>query len=109
MDIENTGAVTSKPVTANNGAGSPGYTEYIAENVDDLKRDLSSRQIQMMTIGGTMGTTLFVSIGWGLIEGGPGSLLIGFLLYGTFLASVNNCMAEVIFFFFLFRLSSRPH
>lgn len=73
----------------------PGYTEFVAENVDDLKRDLSSRQIQMMTIGGTIGTALFVSIGWGLIQGGPGSLLIGFLLYASFMACVNSCMAEV--------------
>lgn len=77
-------------------ADGQGYTEeYVSDNVDDLQRKLGSRQIQMMTIGGTIGTALFVSIGWGLIQGGPGSLLIGFLLYASFLGCTNNCMAEV--------------
>lgn len=67
----------------------------ITENVDDLQRRLSGRQIQMITIGGSIGTALFVSIGSGLTAGGPGSLLIGFILYSCFLALVNNCMAEV--------------
>lgn len=67
----------------------------VAESRDGLKRTLSPRQIQMMTIGGTIGTALFVSIGYGLINGGPGSLLIGFLLYATFLGSTNSCIAEV--------------
>ena len=70
-------------------------TGIITENVDDLKRRLSGRQMQMITIGGSIGTALFVSIGSGLTEGGPGSLLIAFALYCFFLAAVNNCMAEV--------------
>jgi amino acid transporter len=78
-----------------NAVDSEGYTEGVVDNVDDLKRRLSSRQIQMLTIGGTIGTALFVSIGYGLIQAGPGSLLIGFLMYASFLACVNNCMAEV--------------
>jgi amino acid transporter len=78
-----------------NAVDSEGHTEGVVENVDDLKRRLSSRQIQMLTIGGTIGTALFVSIGYGLIQAGPGSLLIGFLMYASFLACVNNCMAEV--------------
>lgn len=41
------------------------------------------------------GTGLFVSIGYGLIEGGPGSLLIAFTIYSCWLGLVNNCMAEM--------------
>jgi yeast amino acid transporter len=70
----------------------------IVENVDDLKRRLSGRQIQMITIGGSIGTALFVSIGSGLVQGGPGSLFIAFVLYCFFLAAVNNCMAEMAVF-----------
>jgi yeast amino acid transporter len=70
----------------------------ITENVDDLKRRLSGRQIQMITIGGSIGTALFVSIGSGLVQGGPGSLFIAFILYCFFLAAVNNCMAEMAVF-----------
>jgi amino acid transporter len=70
----------------------------VIENVDDLKRRLTGRQIQMITIGGSIGTALFVSIGSGLIQGGPGSLLIAFTIYCCFLALVNNCMAEMSVF-----------
>jgi amino acid transporter len=70
----------------------------VTENVDDLKRRLSGRQIQMITIGGSIGTALFVSIGSGLVQGGPGSLFIAFILYCFFLAAVNNCMAEMAVF-----------
>jgi amino acid transporter len=70
----------------------------IVENVDELQRKLSGRQIQMITIGGSIGTALFVSIGGGLVQGGPGSLLIAFILYCVWLAAVNNCMAEMAVF-----------
>jgi len=60
-----------------------------------LKRNLSGRQLQMIAIGGSIGTALFVSIGYGLIEGGPASLLIAFMMYSAFLGTVNNCMAEM--------------
>lgn len=71
---------------------------FITGNVDDLQRKLSSRQIQMIAIGGSIGTALFVSIGSGLIEGGPGSLFLAFIIYSCFLGLVNNCMAEMAIF-----------
>lgn len=71
------------------------HAGVVVDNVDDLKRRLSGRQIQMITIGGSIGTALFVSIGSGLTAGGPGSLLIAFMMYCVWLASVNNCIAEM--------------
>lgn len=72
----------------------------IAETVavDGLHRRLSNRQIQWIAIGGSIGTALFVSIGWGLVEGGPGSLFIAFAGYSVILALANNCMAEMTVF-----------
>lgn len=64
-------------------------------NKDALQRHLGNRQIQMIAIGGSIGTALFVSIGNGLMDGGPGSLLIAFALYSALLGLVNNCMAEM--------------
>lgn len=49
----------------------------------------------MIAIGGSIGTALFVSIGYGLIEGGPGNLLLGFTIYSVFLSLVNSCVAEM--------------
>lgn len=69
-----------------------------AVSVDGLHRTLKNRHVQLIAIGGTIGTALFVSIGFGLIEGGPGSLLIAFTMYSVFLASVNNSMAEMAVF-----------
>lgn len=65
-------------------------------NADALQRHLGKRQIQMIAIGGTIGTALFVSIGGGLVKGGPGSLLIAYTLYSCLLALVNNCIAEMV-------------
>ncbi|KAF1979040.1 amino acid transporter-like protein [Bimuria novae-zelandiae CBS 107.79] len=71
---------------------------HTTDVVDGLHRRLSNRQIQWIAIGGSIGTALFVSIAWGLVEGGPGSLFIAFTLYCGILALANNCMAEMTVF-----------
>lgn len=68
---------------------------HLGDNADGLHRRLNNRQIQLIAIGGSIGTALFVSIGGGLWKGGPGSLLIAFILYPCILALVNNSMAEM--------------
>lgn len=65
------------------------------ENTDNLKRQLDNRQIQLIAIGGGIGTALFVSIGSGLYHGGPGSLLLAYFAQCIFLAMINNCLAEM--------------
>lgn len=60
-----------------------------------LHRNLTNRQIQLIAIGGSIGTALFISIAWGLIEGGPGSLLTSWIVYCCFLACVNSSLAEM--------------
>ncbi|KAF2708094.1 amino acid transporter-like protein [Pleomassaria siparia CBS 279.74] len=69
-----------------------------SEEIQGLHRRLSNRQIQWIAIGGSIGTALFVSIGWGLIEGGPGSLFLSFVIYAFFLGLANSCMAEMTIF-----------
>ncbi|KPM42831.1 General amino acid permease AGP2 [Neonectria ditissima] len=64
-------------------------------NVDNLQRHLGNRQIQLIAVGGSIGTALFVSIGSGLMQGGPGSLFLAYTLYSVIMALVNNCMAEM--------------
>jgi amino acid transporter len=44
-------------------------------------RKLKSRHIQLIGIGGTIGTALYVQIGRGLMNGGPGSLFLAFTLW----------------------------
>lgn len=68
---------------------------HMGDNPDGLQRRLNNRQIQLIAIGGSIGTALFVSIGGGLAKGGPASLLIAFTLYPLVLALVNNSIAEM--------------
>ncbi|KAI6801886.1 putative amino acid permease [Hortaea werneckii] len=65
------------------------------ENADGLHRRLKNRQIQLLAIGGSIGTALFVSIGTGLQHAGPANLLIAFIIQSCMLALVNNCIAEM--------------
>ncbi|KAJ4258853.1 hypothetical protein NW762_007940 [Fusarium torreyae] len=67
----------------------------LGPNVDHLQRKLGNRQVQLIAIGGSIGTASFVSIGTGLIKGGPGSLLIAYTIYSCMLGLVNNCIAEM--------------
>ncbi len=67
----------------------------MADNADNLQRHLGNRQIQLIAIGGSIGTALFVSIGSGLYHGGPGSLFLAYSIQCIFLAMINNCLAEM--------------
>ncbi|KAJ4387669.1 Basic amino-acid permease [Gnomoniopsis smithogilvyi] len=49
---------------------------------DKLRRSLSPRQVQMIAIGGTIGTGLFLGTGKALATGGPASLLICYAIVG---------------------------
>lgn len=76
---------------------SPGSPElaHHGDNADGLQRRLNNRQIQLIAIGGSIGTALFVSIGGGLARGGAGSLFVAYTLYTLVLALVNNSVAEM--------------
>lgn len=48
---------------------------------DNTHRQLKPRHIQLIGIGGTIGTALYVQIGRGLLNGGPASLFIAFTFW----------------------------
>lgn len=77
---------------ARTGSTVPGE---VTGNDDGLHRRLGNRQIQLLAIGGSIGTALFVSIGTALWQGGPGSLFLAYLIYSGIIGLVNNCMAEM--------------
>lgn len=81
-------------VVQHNGAHDVDAGEIVSDN-HGLKRHLTNRKVQMIAIGGSIGTAMFVSIGEALNYGGPGSLLISYTLYACVLALVNNAMAEM--------------
>lgn len=79
----------------------------------DLHRRLGAKEIQLLAIGGAIGTcrhcntilfskemyintrlsflALFVQMGATLPKGGPAGLFLGFLIYGTVMLCVNQC------------------
>ncbi|EAU31786.1 conserved hypothetical protein [Aspergillus terreus NIH2624] len=64
-------------------------------DADGLQRRLSQRPIQLISIGGSIGTALFVTIGEALTKAGPAGLLLAYAVYNIMLAMVNNSMAEM--------------
>ncbi|KAL4884848.1 amino acid transporter [Aspergillus karnatakaensis] len=69
--------------------------DTISPENDRLQRRLSYRQVQIMAMGGSIGTALFINIGGGLAKGGPLSLLLAFIIYSCILSCVNNSVAEM--------------
>ncbi|KAK7408343.1 general amino acid permease agp2 [Neonectria punicea] len=63
---------------------------------DSTHRKLKARHIQLIGIGGTIGTALYVQIGKGLLNGGPASLFIAFTIWCSFILAITLCMAEMV-------------
>ncbi|KAK4134706.1 hypothetical protein BT67DRAFT_402605 [Trichocladium antarcticum] len=63
---------------------------------DNTHRTLKARHIQLIGIGGTIGTALYVQIGKGVISGGPASLFLAFTIWCSFILAVTVGMAEMV-------------
>ncbi|GAA6000489.1 hypothetical protein JCM10207_008035 [Rhodosporidiobolus poonsookiae] len=61
-----------------------------------LQRQLSSRQVSMISIAGTIGTGLFLGTGGSLATGGPGSLLVNYSLVGGLIFLLIHCVGEMV-------------
>ncbi|KAF2405520.1 amino acid permease [Trichodelitschia bisporula] len=64
-----------------------------------LARKLKGRHLQMIAIGGSIGTGLFVGSGSALANGGPASLLIAFMLIGIMLYCTVHALGEMAVLF----------
>lgn len=64
-----------------------------------LARELKGRHLQMIAIGGSIGTGLFVASGRALSEGGPASVLIAYLVIGIMLFCTIQALGELAVIF----------
>ncbi|PLW16975.1 hypothetical protein PCASD_10902 [Puccinia coronata f. sp. avenae] len=61
-----------------------------------LCRSMKTRHIQMISIGGMIGTGLFLGTGESLANGGPLGLMMGFLIMGTVVWNVMASLGEMV-------------
>ncbi|RYP51777.1 hypothetical protein DL769_010763 [Monosporascus sp. CRB-8-3] len=63
---------------------------------NETKRGLSPRHVQLMAIGGSIGTGLWVGVGGVLSKSGPLSLILGYAFWGLlYVWPLNLCVAEM--------------
>jgi amino acid transporter len=67
----------------------------LEEGKGELHAKLKGRHMQMIAIGGSIGAGLFVGAGGALASGGPGSLIIDFIITGFMLLMTVNALGEL--------------
>ncbi|KAJ9136921.1 Proline permease [Pleurostoma richardsiae] len=78
----------------------PGITQIVAgglldERYEITHRGLKSRHAQMIALGGTIGTGLFVGSGQTLANGGPAFILAGYIMMTFLVLCVVTAITEV--------------
>lgn len=89
--------ITHGTVTHTGIVNEQGMSRPTLHGMGSTKRGLKSRHVQLMAIGGSIGTALFVGIGGSLSRAGPLSLLLGYMFWGIgFIWPCNLYTAEMI-------------
>ncbi|KAI6783966.1 Arginine permease-like protein [Emericellopsis cladophorae] len=82
------------PAVPNEAAPNPDDVEALSSHTG-LERTLTSRHLQFIAIGGTVGTGLFLGTGGALGSAGPAALLIAFAFVGAVVYSVMISLSEM--------------
>jgi len=103
---------TAKTLYDTEGGGYPGHGPVRGETTADpntvfpgdldahspdgiVQRRLKARHVQMIAIGGTIGTGLFLGSGAALHAGGPVGLILGYVIMGTVMYSMIVALGEM--------------
>ncbi|KAI5201672.1 AAT family amino acid transporter [Aureobasidium subglaciale] len=73
----------------------PEVHDVVVGDQNELHRELKGRHMQMIAIGGAIGAGLFIGSGNAFQSGGPGSVLIGFMLVGIQVYFMMQALAEM--------------
>ncbi|CUM68250.1 uncharacterized protein PRCAT00005971001 [Priceomyces carsonii] len=71
-------------------------TTSTSQSINQLHRSLRGRHVQLLGIGATIGSALFVAIGRALAEGGPLNLLLGFVIWSIPILFITLSTAEMV-------------
>ena len=64
-------------------------------NKNELKRGLKSRHVTMISLGGTIGTGLFLASGGAIAQAGPGGALLAYALIGVMVFFLMTLLGEM--------------
>ena len=67
----------------------------LTEQTGGLRRNLKKRHLLMMSLGGTIGTGLFIGIAEPLYSVGPAGTLLAYLLAGGIMLATMMCLGEL--------------
>lgn len=93
---EHEGAIRSEDWMTRNGLNLESFKKRdYGSGIVELDRSMKPRHLQMIAIGGSIGAGFFVGSGTALSTGGPGSVLIDFLIIGIMMFNVVYALGEL--------------
>ncbi|SCU81051.1 LADA_0B10946g1_1 [Lachancea dasiensis] len=73
-----------------------GSVDHLDQSGQHVVRNLKSRHIQLIALGGAIGTGLFIGSGGALSTCGPAPVLIAYMVMSFFVWCLMNCLTEIV-------------